>query len=185
MNSVGESVEKQKHRQGRQCRRPAEHFNKTRHGQTIHDRFQRERVKIIIQAVRHRADQAERRGAKENGRRQKTIGGLRDGTGLRPGQHALGFSALKGGDFLVDDVRRLQVEAFGAATENWSIDVDSHFGGYAKRSPELDAFIADFRRRHGICLDRVYVAKMLHGVFAHARSGRFPAGSTVVAVVTG
>jgi len=105
--------------------------------------------------------------------------------GLRPGQHALGFSALKGGDFLVDDVRRLQIEAFGAATDNWSIDVDSHFGGYAKHSPELDAFIADFHRRHGIRLDRVYVAKMLHGVFAHVRSGRFPAGTTVVAVVTG
>jgi hypothetical protein len=29
------------------------------------------------------------------------------------------------------------------------------------------------------------VAKMVHGVFARARSGRFPAGSTVVAVVTG
>ncbi|EWM11312.1 1-aminocyclopropane-1-carboxylate deaminase/D-cysteine desulfhydrase [Kutzneria sp. 744] len=112
-----------------------------------------------------------------------TLAGL--AAGLRPGQHALGFSALKGGEFLADDVRRLQTEAFGAETGNWSIDFASHFGGYAKRTPELDQFASDFRRRHDVDLDRVYVAKMLHGVFARVRDGRFPAGSVVVAVVTG
>jgi 1-aminocyclopropane-1-carboxylate deaminase len=112
-----------------------------------------------------------------------TLAGL--AAGLRPGQHALGFSALKGGDFLAGDVRRLQIAAFGGSTDNWSMDVDSHFGGYAKHTPELDAFIADFRHRHDVSLDRIYVAKMLHGVFARVRSGRFAAGSTVVAVVTG
>jgi 1-aminocyclopropane-1-carboxylate deaminase len=112
-----------------------------------------------------------------------TLAGL--AAGLRPGQRALGFSALKGGEFLAGDVRRLQIEAFGADTGNWSIDFSSHFGGYARRTPELDEFVADFHRRHGVSLDRVYVAKMVHGVFARVRSGEFPAGSAVVAVVTG
>jgi 1-aminocyclopropane-1-carboxylate deaminase len=112
-----------------------------------------------------------------------TLAGL--AAGLRAGQRALGFSVLKGGEFLAGDVRRLQVDAFGAETGNWAIDVESHFGGYAKRTPELDEFVADFRARHDVSLDWVYVAKMLHGVFERVRSGVLPRGSTVVAVVTG
>ena len=112
-----------------------------------------------------------------------TLAGL--AAGLRPGQHALGFSALKGGEFLASDVRRLQVDAFGAETGNWSIDFDSHFGGYAKRTPELDEFVADFRQRHDVELDWVYVAKMLHGVFTRVGDGEFPEGTAIVAVVTG
>lgn len=112
-----------------------------------------------------------------------TLAGL--AAGLRPGQRALGFSALKGGEFLADDVRRLQVEAFGAETDNWSIAFDSHFGGYAKRTAELDAFVADFHARHGVALDWVYVAKMLHGVFTRIDAGEFPEGTSIVAVVTG
>jgi 1-aminocyclopropane-1-carboxylate deaminase len=112
-----------------------------------------------------------------------TLAGL--AAGLRSGQRALGFAALKGGEFLTGEVRRLQVEAFGVATGNWSIDFSSHFGGYARRTPELDEFVADFHRRHDVSLDRVYVAKMVHGVFARVRSGEVPAGSVVVAVVTG
>ena len=112
-----------------------------------------------------------------------TLAGL--AAGLRPGQRALGFSALKGGEFLASDVRRLQIEAFGSATGNWSIAFDSHFGGYAKRTPELDAFVADFRERHDVDLDWVYVAKMLHGVFTRVDAGEFPEGTAIVAVVTG
>jgi hypothetical protein len=33
---------------------------------------------------------------------------------LLPNQRALGFSALRGGEFLVDEVERLQIAAFGA-----------------------------------------------------------------------
>jgi 1-aminocyclopropane-1-carboxylate deaminase len=112
-----------------------------------------------------------------------TLAGL--AAGLRPGQRALGFSALKGGEFLAGDVRRLQIDAFGAETGNWSIDFGSHFGGYARRTPELDRFVADFRRRHDVELDWVYVAKMLHGVFTRVRGGEFPDGCAIVAVVTG
>jgi 1-aminocyclopropane-1-carboxylate deaminase len=104
---------------------------------------------------------------------------------LRDGQRAIGFSALRGGDFLVDDVARLQQEAFGAASGNWTIERDFDFGGYAKRRPALDDFIQDFQRRHGIALEWVYVAKMLYGVFALVESGRIAPHSTVVAVLTG
>ncbi|MEV6240796.1 pyridoxal-phosphate dependent enzyme [Lentzea sp. NPDC051838] len=105
--------------------------------------------------------------------------------GLREGQKALGFAALKGGDFLVEDVARLQREAFSAVSSNWMVRTEFHFGGFAKRRGELDAFIDDFEARHGLRLDWVYVAKMMFGVFELIERGAFARGETIVAVVTG
>ncbi|MGH8791710.1 MAG: 1-aminocyclopropane-1-carboxylate deaminase/D-cysteine desulfhydrase [Stackebrandtia sp.] len=105
--------------------------------------------------------------------------------GLRRRQRAVGFSALKGGGFLADDVARLQTDGLGRGTDNWEIDVDFSFGGFAKTTPDLDAFVDDFERRHGLRLDRVYVAKMMYGVFRRAEQGRFAPGSVVVALITG
>lgn len=105
--------------------------------------------------------------------------------GLREKQKAIGFAALKGGDFLVEDVTRLQREAFGAVSSNWTVRTEFHFGGFAKRRGELDAFIDDFEARHGLRLDWVYVAKMMYGVFALIEQGVFPRGERVVAVITG
>ena len=105
--------------------------------------------------------------------------------GLRPGQRAIGFSVLKNGGFLADEVIRLQQEAAGRDVGCWSIELGYHFDGYAKTTPELAAFIADFKQRHGLLLDRVYVAKMMYGIIDFARKGRFASGSTVIAVITG
>ncbi|MCK2243708.1 MULTISPECIES: 1-aminocyclopropane-1-carboxylate deaminase/D-cysteine desulfhydrase [unclassified Crossiella] len=105
--------------------------------------------------------------------------------GLQQGQRALGFAALKGGDFLNSDVDQLQHDAFGSTSGNWLIETEFHFGGFAKRKPELADFIADFQARHGIQLDWVYVAKMLYGVFTLIDRGRFAPGTRVVAVITG
>ncbi|MUL41583.1 pyridoxal-phosphate dependent enzyme [Streptomonospora sp. PA3] len=104
--------------------------------------------------------------------------------GARSGALAIGFSALKGGEPLAKDVARLQAEA-GVPTGNWRIETRYHFGGFAKRPPELAEFAADFERRHGIVLERIYVAKMLAGLFDMAAQREVPAGTTVVAVVTG
>ncbi|MGH3388596.1 MAG: 1-aminocyclopropane-1-carboxylate deaminase/D-cysteine desulfhydrase, partial [Actinomadura sp.] len=80
-----------------------------------------------------------------------TLAGI--AAGLEPGRRALGFSALKGGRFLDGEVERLQRAAFGRCSGNWSIEDGFHFGGYARRTPELDQFITDFTDRHGIALD--------------------------------
>ena len=112
-----------------------------------------------------------------------TLAGL--ARGLRPGQRALGFSVLKGGEFLARDVAAWQREAFGAVPRNWSIEYGFHFGGFARRSAALCAFIADFEERHALALDWVYVAKMMYGIVTLAQQGRFPGGSTIVALITG
>lgn len=99
-------------------------------------------------------------------------------------QRAIGFSALKGGGFLNEDVIVLQRAAFGYATDNWHIELDYHFGGFAKRTASLDEFIATFWRRHGIVLDWVYVAKMVAGLFAMIERGSFD-DCTIVCLITG
>lgn len=111
-----------------------------------------------------------------------TLAGL--AAGLAPGQRALGFPVLKGG-FLAGEVRAFQLAAFGGPRGDWSLDERFHGGGYARTTPALDAFAADFEDRHGLPVERLYVAKMLLGLTTLAEEGAFPPGSTVAAVVTG
>jgi 1-aminocyclopropane-1-carboxylate deaminase len=112
-----------------------------------------------------------------------TLAGL--AAGLGPGQRAIGFPVLRGGAFLAEDVLRLQREAFGGRRGDWRLDDRFHGGGYARSTPELDAFGADFAARHGLALEPVYVAKMLHGIFTLAAEGAFAPGTKIAAVVTG
>src|SRR6266545_1580641 len=75
--------------------------------------------------------------------------------------------------------------AFASSYDNWTIEYDFHCGGFAKKSPELQAFIDAFKARHGLVLDWVYVAKMLYGIFALTERGELERGTRVVAVITG
>jgi 1-aminocyclopropane-1-carboxylate deaminase len=105
--------------------------------------------------------------------------------GLSEGQRAVGFSVLRGGEFLERDVTELQQSAFGSRSANWHVEHGFHFGGFARRSAELDAFIADFAGRHRIELDWVYVAKMMFGIYSLTRQGIFSPGSRIIALITG
>ncbi|MDI9883599.1 pyridoxal-phosphate dependent enzyme [Streptomyces sp. HNM0645] len=111
-----------------------------------------------------------------------TLAGL--AAGLGDGARALGFPVLKGG-FLGERTSALQKEAFGGPVGDWSLDERFHFGGYARVPPALDAFARDFEARHGLPVERLYVAKMLYGLVALAGEGAFPPGTTVAAVITG
>ncbi len=111
-----------------------------------------------------------------------TLAGM--AAGLHGGQQALGFAALKGGQFLAEEVEKLQRDTFGFNSDNWRIEYDFHFGGYAKAKPELHRFIADFKERHNIGLDWIYEAKMMYGLFALVQR-EFIKDSVVVAVIAG
>ena len=112
-----------------------------------------------------------------------TLAGI--ASGLKDGQKAIGFSSLKGGDFLRDDVTKLQRAAEIPERDNWKIELDYHFGGFAKTTPELQNFIGNFERHHNIRLERIYVAKMLYGIFDQIKKGAFAPNTTIVAVITG
>ncbi|WNO72394.1 1-aminocyclopropane-1-carboxylate deaminase/D-cysteine desulfhydrase [Streptomyces sp. AM8-1-1] len=111
-----------------------------------------------------------------------TLAGL--AAGLAPRQRAIGFPVLRGG-FLAGETARLQREAFGGRTGDWTLDERFHCGGYARSTPGLDAFADEFEARHGLPVERLYVAKMLYGLATLAAEGAFPPGTTIAAVVTG
>ncbi|MER7108613.1 1-aminocyclopropane-1-carboxylate deaminase/D-cysteine desulfhydrase [Streptomyces sp. NPDC000229] len=111
-----------------------------------------------------------------------TLAGL--AAGLGGGRRTIGVPVLKGG-FLGGEIRELQEAAFGGPAGDWSLDERFHFGGYARTAPALEAFAADFEARHGLAIERIYVAKLLYGLVALAEEGAFPPGTTLAAVITG
>jgi len=105
--------------------------------------------------------------------------------GLQGQAKIIGFSALKNGGFLRGNVSTLLGE-FGAENHhNWEINVDNHFGGYAKFTRGLIDFINQFKTRHQIPLDPIYTGKMMCGIFGLARQSYFPKNSRVLAIHTG
>ncbi|MAD49867.1 MAG: 1-aminocyclopropane-1-carboxylate deaminase [Flavobacteriales bacterium] len=98
---------------------------------------------------------------------------------LKPSQHAIGFSSLKGGGFLNDEVKKYVDHS------NWSIQFDYHFGGYAKINLELLSFMNEFKRDFSIQLDPVYTAKMFYGIFDMIKNEQIRSNSTILAVHTG
>ncbi|MFC3575684.1 1-aminocyclopropane-1-carboxylate deaminase/D-cysteine desulfhydrase [Streptomyces yaanensis] len=111
-----------------------------------------------------------------------TLAGL--AAGLAPDQRAVGVAVLKG-DFLAAETAALQTLAFGGRRGTWTVDTRFHFGGYARTSDELEAFADDFESRHGLPVERLYVAKLLYGLVALTEEGAFPQGTTLAAVITG
>ncbi|MFG2662738.1 1-aminocyclopropane-1-carboxylate deaminase/D-cysteine desulfhydrase [Streptomyces sp. NPDC048387] len=111
-----------------------------------------------------------------------TLAGL--AAGLGPGRRALGVPVLAGG-FLEAEIRSLQAAAFGGAAGSWSLAEGFDHGGYARVPAALDAFAADFGARHGLPVERIYVAKLLWALTALTEAGAFPPGTTLAAVVTG
>lgn len=115
-----------------------------------------------------------------------TLAGLR--LSLPEGKRLLGFPALKGGDFLKDEVARLVQESrLRTASPSASLQLitDYHFGGYAKITPELLAFIDGFQERTNIPLDPIYTGKMMFGLYDMIQRGQFSKGITVLTIHTG
>lgn len=96
-----------------------------------------------------------------------------------------GFPALKGGDFLIQDVSSLITGYNDKHYTNWHIISDYHFGGYAKFQPGLINFINRFKKMHQIPLDPIYTGKMLFGVYDLINKGFFNPGETIIAIHTG
>jgi 1-aminocyclopropane-1-carboxylate deaminase len=96
----------------------------------------------------------------------------------KPHQKVIGFPVLKG-DFLHEEIRKF------AKNDNWSLDANYHFGGYAKITEELIDFINDFYEKTAIPLDPVYTGKMVYGVLDLINKNYFPDGSKILLIHTG
>ncbi|MFB7474656.1 1-aminocyclopropane-1-carboxylate deaminase/D-cysteine desulfhydrase [Kitasatospora sp. NPDC056184] len=113
-----------------------------------------------------------------------TLAGI--AAGLPPGARALGVAVLRGGEgYLEGEVTRLHREAYGRKFGGWRIDHGHHGGGYGRVPAALEEFAAGFERRHGIALERRYVAKALAALYDLTAAGAFPPGTRLTAVVTG
>jgi 1-aminocyclopropane-1-carboxylate deaminase len=93
-------------------------------------------------------------------------------------QKIIGFPALKG-DFLSDDIRKF------VTNSNWELQMDYHFGGYAKINEALIRFINDFYKQTNIPLDPIYTGKMMFGIVDLIKKGYFPKGAKILAIHTG
>ena len=106
-----------------------------------------------------------------------TLAGLIEGL---PEKKVIGFSVLKGGEFLANDI-----QALTTVKGNWNVVSDYHFGGYAKTNSALEQFIRTFEANHAILLDQVYTGKMMAGIYDLIQKGHFVKGNTILAIHTG
>ena len=104
---------------------------------------------------------------------------------LNGNKKALGFSVLKGGGFLKEDVKNLIESYNGKTYTNWGINLDYHFGGYAKINYELISFINEFEKINSIKLDPIYTGKLMFGIFDLIKNGFFKKEEKIIAVHTG
>ncbi len=95
-----------------------------------------------------------------------------------------GFPALKG-YFLKNDVEKFLSSIWGDGFPEWRLLTDYHFGGYAKITNQLVAFIKDFKRINSILLDPVYTGKMMFGIYDLIKKDHFPKGTQIIAIHTG
>ena len=98
---------------------------------------------------------------------------------LQVHQKCLGFPALKG-NFLEEEIKK-----YVNSEENWSLQTDYHFGGYAKYNDDLIRFINTFKNQSNILLDPVYTAKMVYAVLDLIGKNHFPSKTKILAIHTG
>jgi 1-aminocyclopropane-1-carboxylate deaminase len=109
-----------------------------------------------------------------------TLAGLIQGVPKE--KNVIGFSVLKGGDFLNAEVKKfLSKEIYG----NWRILTDYHFGGYAKIDNTLTNFKKHFESTQSIPVDHVYMGKLFYGVFDLITKNYFTRGSTLLVLHSG
>jgi 1-aminocyclopropane-1-carboxylate deaminase len=105
--------------------------------------------------------------------------------GLDSKSFALGFSVLKGADFLYSNIKGLLSHYRKENLINWQVNLDYHFGGYAKVSSKLLNFCNEFYSKHKVEIEPIYTGKMFYGIFDLIKKDFFPKHSTIIAIHTG
>ncbi|MBS1500701.1 MAG: 1-aminocyclopropane-1-carboxylate deaminase/D-cysteine desulfhydrase [Bacteroidetes bacterium] len=91
-----------------------------------------------------------------------------------------GIPVLKNGEFLRADINQLLDKP-----ADYHLHTDYHFGGYAKTTNALIAFIKRFVSSNGVLIDPVYTGKMLYAIYDLAAKKHFTEGSRILAIHTG
>ena len=98
-------------------------------------------------------------------------------------QEVIGIPVLKG----FQNQESKFVESFMPAKKrpNTTIFFDYHFGGYAKKTPELLRFMNDLYETTGIATDFVYTGKLFYAFLDIVKKEYFPSGSHILMVHSG
>ncbi len=106
-------------------------------------------------------------------------------SGLNGTRFALGFAVLKGASFLKKNVRSLLPILNVETLQNWDINLDYHFGGYARMDSVLLDFVNRFTSLTKIPIEPIYTGKMLFGIYDLAAKGFFKKETQIIALHTG
>ncbi|MEP1383258.1 MAG: pyridoxal-phosphate dependent enzyme [Paraglaciecola sp.] len=113
-----------------------------------------------------------------------TLAGLIKGVSTySPTTQVLGIGVLKGQGYLEELVASLLPNS--QAFNNWHINHDFHFGGYAKSTTELNEFCGDFLKQTHIPIEPVYSGKLIFALKRLIFEEFFPANAKVLILHTG
>jgi len=93
----------------------------------------------------------------------------------------VGISVMKNNMALSAEVKKLLIDP----AKEFDIIHDYHFGGYAKKTTELIAFMNEFYTHTGIPTDFVYTGKLCFAISDLARKNYFPPGSKILLIHSG
>jgi 1-aminocyclopropane-1-carboxylate deaminase/D-cysteine desulfhydrase-like pyridoxal-dependent ACC family enzyme len=96
-------------------------------------------------------------------------------------QEILGISVLKNNIALEDAVINLLTDK----SRPFSIHHEYHFGGYAKKTPELLEFMNELYESSGIPTDFIYTGKLFYAINDLIRKDYFPEGSRILVIHSG
>jgi 1-aminocyclopropane-1-carboxylate deaminase/D-cysteine desulfhydrase-like pyridoxal-dependent ACC family enzyme len=105
--------------------------------------------------------------------------------GLKGKSEVIGIPVLKGGHFLHSAIENHIKDFSKTSYSNWRLNLNYHFGGYAKIDRDLISFIRNFQRINGIELDYIYTGKLLYAINSMIKKGEFREGSKILAIHTG
>lgn len=109
----------------------------------------------------------------------------------KPHQNVIAVSALKGGEFLRDEIRKhlyyflMDGEAADELMIDVQVEAEHHFGGYGKWTPELENFIEEVYSKYQLPLDTVYTGKAFYALCEHLKSKKISSQSKILFIHTG
>lgn len=119
-----------------------------------------------------------------------TLAGLVHGITMQPTAkwaNILGIGVLKGQGYLEELVNNLLHTHHHSVKllPTWNINHKFHFNGYAKSTPELEAFCQSVNRELAIPIEPVYSGKLFWAAKELMAQGTLPKGSKILLIHTG
>ncbi|WP_157964687.1 1-aminocyclopropane-1-carboxylate deaminase/D-cysteine desulfhydrase [Algibacillus agarilyticus] len=110
-----------------------------------------------------------------------TLAGISNALGQQNSCELLGFSAIKKGEYLIEQIKQLQT----GSAQHFTLNLEYHFGGFAKTTPALIHFCLEFYQQHGMLLDPVYTGKAMWGLLKLIETKQIAPNSQIVFIHTG